>query len=357
VGIEVEFLTVGDGNGDAIIVRYTDANSFWLHVVDAGRNETGEKMVQHIETLYGPGVQIAQVVLSHADDDHATGLIPVLTRFNVHTLWMNKPWDYANEVIDHFHGNFSVQGWIDETKRKHPYLVELQKIADNNGVIVRAPLQGERIGPFVVLAPSRQRYVSLIPDLEKTPPPYREDAALPTLANLLTGGVRKVAQHVMETMNIETLDDNPPDTSASNETSVVQLGLRDNSKILLTADVGPQGLLEAAQYAHTNGILSPPNLVQIPHHGSRRNVTPSILDIWLGPRNSGAQRRGFAFVSLGKNKNDYPRRKVKNAFMRRGYPVYTNRNAAIVQTFGMPRRAGLIDSVPEPFSPDVEDDA
>ena len=288
MGIEVEFLPIGDGNGDAIIVRYTEPNGdFWLHVVDAGRNETGEKMVEHIEAHYGRGISIAHVVLSHADDDHATGLIPVLSRFKVHNLWMNKPWDYAHEVIQHFHGNFTVQGWIEETKRLHPYLVEMQKIADANGINVRAPLQGEWIGPFLVLAPSRQRYVSLIPDLGKTPPPYREDVAQPTLTNLLMDGMRKAAQHVLETMSIETLDNNPPDTSASNETSVVQLGVRDSRKILLTGDVGPKGLTEAAQYAHNNRFLSPPDVVQIPHHGSRRNVTPTVLDLWLGQRNGG----------------------------------------------------------------------
>jgi hypothetical protein len=44
------------------------------------------------------------------------------------------------------------------------------------------------------------------------------------------------------------------------------------------ADVGPEGLMEAAQYAKLVGLHGPPSLVQMPHHGSRRNVTPTVLN-------------------------------------------------------------------------------
>lgn len=81
---------------------------------------------------------------------------------------------------------------------------------------------------------------------------------------------------------METLSENPPPTSSSNETSVVQIGQLDGKKILLTSDVRPIGLNEAADYAASIGLLAYPNVVQVPHHGSRRNVTPSVLDRWLG---------------------------------------------------------------------------
>ena len=50
------------------------------------------------------------MVLSHADDDHARGLIGVLKHFQVRRLWMNRPWLYCADVIDFFHGNFTVAG-------------------------------------------------------------------------------------------------------------------------------------------------------------------------------------------------------------------------------------------------------
>ena len=94
----------------------------------------------------------------------------------------------------------------------------------------------------------------------------------------------------------------------------------DNRKILLTGDVGPVGLMEAAHYAYSRGLLSPPDCIQIPHQGSRRNVTPAVLNVWLGAPNGGTPRRGTAMVMVGAKKKDHPRKKVKNAFIRRGYP-------------------------------------
>jgi beta-lactamase superfamily II metal-dependent hydrolase len=352
MGIAVEFLPVGDSNGDAILVKYGDTNGFYLHAVDAGYTEVGELMIEHIERYYGRDVVIRNMVVSHADNDHATGLIPVLNRFKIAALWMHRPWFYASEVIDHFHGNFTLQGWIDYVRDAHEYLVELEAIAASRKIPINAPFQGQWIGRFLVLAPSIERYISLIPDLDKTPPPYREEAAA---CHSYAAVALDLLERVKETFDIETLDPNPPETSASNETCVVQLGMYDNRKILLTADVGPEGLMEAARYAQACGLLSAPDLVQIPHQGSRRNVTPGVLNAWLGTQNGGGFR-GHAFVSVGANKNDHPRKKVKNAFIRRGYSVYVGRTEWIQQPFdGYDRRPDSVDLTPELFSPDVED--
>lgn len=124
-----------------------------------------------------------------------------------------------------------------------------------------------------------------------------------------------------ETWTGETLSENPEPTSAFNESSVVQIGMFDGRTALLTGDVGPGGLAEAADYAETIGIALPgPRFVQVPHHGSRRNVTPSVLNRWLGnPLSSSAEeRRGTAFCSAAKDDEDHPRKKVQNAFLRRG---------------------------------------
>jgi beta-lactamase superfamily II metal-dependent hydrolase len=124
-------------------------------------------------------------------------------------------------------------------------------------------------------------------------------------------------------------------------------------RILLTADVGPQGLDEAAAYAETLSLIIQPDLVQIPHHGSRRNVTPAVLDRWLGPYP--AAGRGDAIASVGKDEDIYPRKKVANAFTRRGYSVYATRNGYINFVHGYDRRRGLVNASVIPFTPDVED--
>jgi ribonuclease BN (tRNA processing enzyme) len=346
----IEFLPVGDSDGDAIIVKYGTQENYWMTVVDGGYASVGEQVIEHIEEHYGKDVTIHDMVVSHADNDHAAGLIPVFKRFKVGALWMNRPWIYASQVIDQFHGNWTLQGWVDHVRSTHEYLVELEDIAKSRGMEPNAVFQGAQIGCSHVLAPSMNRYIALIPDLEKTPPPYRSDSVSKSFFQKASD----VLERVKETLNIETLDKNPPATSASNETSVVQMVMYDGKKVLLTADVGPDGLFEGAQYAYDRGWLSAPDLVQIPHQGSRRNVTPNVLDIWLGETNGGTPERGSAYVMVGAKKPDHPRKKVKNAFIRRGYPVYVGRTRWMRRNYGFEDRG--VPMTAEPFSYDVEDD-
>jgi beta-lactamase superfamily II metal-dependent hydrolase len=353
VAFEVDFLPVGDSNGDAIIVRHGTDESFYLNVVDGGFTDTADTIIKHIEKYSGDHVSIHHMVLSHADNDHATGLVAVLERFEVHELWMNRPWLYVPKVIDKFHGNWTQQGLIDYIKSKHEYLVELEAIATRKKTQINDVFQEAQIGPFTVLAPSRDRYIRLIPDLEKTPPSYAGKGILSSLFET----AKQAVDAVKEAWDIETLDDNPPATSASNETSVVQLGVIDGRKILLTADVGPEGLNEAADYADALGLLEPPNFLQIPHHGSRRNVTPAVLDRWLGTRLADATvKRGTAFASVGKDADIYPRKKVKNAFIRRGYKVHATRGVGKRHHLGFGERANWSEAIPEQFDPNVSDE-
>ncbi len=175
MALAVEFLPVGDSDGDAILVKYGDDSGYWLNLVDGGYASVGETVIEHIHQHYGRDVTIHKMVVSHADNDHAAGLIPVFKSFRVETLWMNRPWLYAYEVIDQFHGNWTVAGWVNHVRGKHEYLVELENLARARGLEPQEVFQGAQIGPFLVLAPSRARYVSLIADLEKTPPLYKSD--------------------------------------------------------------------------------------------------------------------------------------------------------------------------------------
>jgi hypothetical protein len=49
---EIEFLPVGDGckPGDAIVVRYGDAQNYELMVIDGGNLDTGKEVVSHVRS-------------------------------------------------------------------------------------------------------------------------------------------------------------------------------------------------------------------------------------------------------------------------------------------------------------------
>lgn len=350
--LELDFLPVGTSNGDAICVRYGDANQgYYLNLIDGGYTDTSKTIINHIRQNYGSWYHINHMVLSHADNDHAMGLVGVMEQVDVKHLWMNRPWLYAAETLERFHGNYTLNGLIRRMRDLHPYLVRLEELALEKGTIIHEVFQGSQIGAFHVLAPSRKRYIDLIPDLDKTPTPFR-DSTESLLAKAL---MEAAAKWVEERWNIETLSNNPtPPTSASNETSVVQHALIDRSSVLLTADVGPIGLMEAANYAQAIGRLTPPTHVQVPHHGSRHNVTPDVLDRWLGPISVQGTFRGNAYCSVGSDKPSYPRGQVKNAFMRRGYKVHATRTSSVYGYSGTSLRSGWTNSTPETFDDQVE---
>ncbi|KVK44914.1 hypothetical protein BCY90_05320 [Agrobacterium deltaense] len=348
MGYEIDFLSVGDSNGDAICVRYgTPELGYSIHVTDGGYVDTGQRIINHVNQYYGKDSRIANIVLSHQDSDHIAGLIPVVRHFNVGALWMNRPWLYASEILPAFHGNYTVDGLRKAIRDAYPLLAELEEVAIDKGVPIYESFAGAWIGQFLVLAPTKARYLMLIPEFDRTPASYAKP--IKGLLGRLFEAAKKITSF-FETWTSEALQENPSPTSASNESCVVQLGVFGQKTALLTADAGPISLTEAANTAQTHGLLFPPSFVQVPHHGSRRNVTPSVLDRWLGaPLPQGSPTRGLAFCSVGVNKPEYPRMRVANAFLRRGYPVYkTDGGGWIRHSHDMPNRDGAqpINSIP-----------
>ena len=355
---EIDVLAVGDKkSGDAICVRYGNPQtSYQVILIDGGYSDNSDKIIEHVRTYYQTDC-IDHMVLSHADNDHACGLIGVLKHFRIRALYMNRPWVYAPQMLQYFHGNFTLPGLVTDIKSRHEYLIELEKIAEVKGTPVYTLFQGQQIGPITVLAPSEQRYISLLPDLSKTPKSY---AAESTAVFDVFGGigtvVKTAVRFIRETWTRETLSNDPEPTSASNETSAVQLMEYDDRRILFTADVGPAGLTEAARYAHSLGRLGNLKWVQLPHHGSRRNVTPQVLDWWLGPPlQDESTTRGVAYCSAAVNDKEHPRKKVENGFRRRGYPVRTTHGESKRHHFDMPARDGWSASEPSPFWNEVEE--
>ena len=348
---EVDFLPVGEGSGDAIVIRYgDDTEGYYLHVVDGGRTETAQTIINHINNFY-PDYHINHMVLSHADDDHATGLVGVMEKIKVGHLWMNRPWLYASEILHHFHGNFTLQGLIENIKDRHPYLVDLERLAVQNGTLIHEVFQGAKIGEFTVLAPTRARYVNSIPDFGKTPDRYTSATAGSQTFGLLRSIAEAAKKWLEERWDLETLPEEAV-TSASNESCVVQYGALNGKGILLTADVGPIGLEEAGNFGAQLG-LDRSKFVQVPHHGSRHNVTPSVLDMWLGPKQPKGAVVGTAICSVGSNKADYPRGQVTNAFMRRGFKVYCTRTKWISHSRGGGHPTA-VPAVAEEFANEVE---
>jgi beta-lactamase superfamily II metal-dependent hydrolase len=366
---EIEFLPVGEKSkpGDAIVVRYGDVNSFELMVVDGGNLESGKSLVEHIRQEFG-NHRVANVVLTHADADHASGLRELLKEIPVDNLWLHIPWLLANEAKSLFQNkNWADAGLTEAIQKEYDVIKEIFDLGRSNCKNIYYPFAGSNVGPFRVLSPHRQVYLHLLPQFDKTP---AADQAAIEAAGFWIGKAQslplsaffekltaKVQKLVKETWAVERLKDGGV-TSASNESSVVLYGdFGPGRKVLLTGDGGPWALSLAAYAAEQAGLpLKDFMFVQIPHHGSRRNVGPTVLNRLLGPiQQENTSARFSAFVSAPKADDIHPRKMVLNAFIRRGATVIATQGTKKVFWGGFPPRAGYIISQSIPFTADVED--
>ncbi|WP_210329232.1 ComEC/Rec2 family competence protein [Methylorubrum zatmanii] len=351
--------------GDAIIVRYGEPDAFGLMLVDGGHASTGDRIVSHLRRNFTSRVVLEHVVLTHSDGDHASGLRTVLREIPVRNLWLHVPWLLAEQSRHLFlDKRFSQEGLQNKLMAEYGIVAEILDLAAAAGCKLHYPFAGERIGPFTVLSPSFEAYRYLLPQFDRTP--AADQAAIEqagmwigkrtVLDRMLEAARAKVQSWTEERWDLERLRDGGL-TSASNESSVVLYGSFEKGPVLLTGDAGIRGLTWAANAADALGLpLQSFSFVQIPHHGSRRNVGPTILDRLLGPkRPQGSAPRFSAYVSAPADDADHPRRIVLNAFKRRGGKIIATQGVDRCHNAGFPGRAGYGPSEELPFFTTVEE--
>ena len=328
--IEIDFVEAGDkGSGDAIAIRYSRNNLNWIYVVDGGYADDGRKLVDHIRDYYDDPPYIDHVVLTHPDTDHASGLTTVLEQYRVSCLWMNRPWQHVDALMPMFERYQNRDRLIARLKRDFSKAAELEEIANDKGIEIKDAFRGARIGQFTVLSPSRSTYLKLVVESDKTPV-----AASDTMAK---------RQDAVSTAawGEENLKGDTEGTTADNETSIVQFADVCDRKVLLTGDAGVRALAEAHEAATAMG-KSTSNLdwFQVPHHGSRRNLSSDVLDTWLGVKLSGPVKSPIprAIISANQKDKDHPKKAVVRALIHRGRRVIQTDGILQLRTTGAPDR-------------------
>ena len=359
---EIDFLDVeAKDSGDAIPLRYKIGEKTRIHVTDGGFQKTGDKVVEHINKYYNDPDTIDAVIVSHPDGDHAGGLQTVLEEFEVSELWMLRPWLYADDLIDRFAHYTKPENLADKLKEIYSNIAELEEIAEEKEIPIYEPFQGEKIGDFTVLAPTKDRYLDLVVESDKTP-----KAASESTQSLLGQGLDFVGKAAARAISFiraawgeETFSSE--ETSHENEMSVIQYANLCEKKILLTADAGRGALDEAADYAPGAGLVLPGiDRFQVPHHGSRRNVSTEILDRWLGDILSEQPEAGTgtftAIISASKEDKDHPRKAVIRACIHRGGKVFSTEGNTLRDSHNAPDREGWTTAQVLPYPEDQEED-
>lgn len=357
---EIDFLDVETKkSGDAIAVRYSINDVVQIHVVDGGYLETGERLASHIRQYYGNPDFIDRVVVTHPDGDHANGLRTIIEEFDIGELWMLRPWTYAAQVLHRFTRFTTVEGLENRLREIYSSLAALEDLAHFKGIPIYEPFQGAELGAFTVMAPTRERYLDMIVESERTPESVAEAAtsAADTLLEAVGMAVVRAVNMVKAAWGAEVFP--PDDTSAENEMSVIQYANICGKKILLTGDAGRSALAEAADYAPFVGLALPGiDRFQVPHHGSRRNVSTVLLDRWLGPRMDARPGEGYtsftAIISSAKADEDHPRKAVVRACIHRGGYVISTEGQKIYTYHNAPDRGWT--AVPAMGYPDDQEE-
>lgn len=337
---ELDFLSVETKrSGDSICIRYSVGEQTRVHVVDGGYIDTGDQIIKHLKTHFQT-TQVDNVVLTHSDQDHANGLRKVLEECTVGTLWMNRPWLYAEELIDRFETYNSVEHLRRKLRDVYTGPATLEDIANEKGIPIREAFQGAQIGAFTVMTPSKARYLDLIVESNKTPE-AAEPEALEGIVEAMMKGLKTAAALVKAPWGAEYFP--VEGTSAENEMSIVQYANIARKSILLTGDTGRRGLAEAANYAPYVGLALPGIYAfQVPHHGGRHNVDTAILNRWLGKPLPAMPTKAtwYAICSSAKADEDHPKKSVKRAMLHRGAHFSETEGITVNLTVGKDRREG-----------------
>ena len=279
MGVEIDILAVGDGarSGDAIAIRYgTALFGYRVMIIDGGTKESGERLVRHVQTVYGTN-RVDDVLNTHPDGDHSSGLRVVVDNLETGRLWMHRPWNYAENIRHLFHDGRITDNSLEQRYREALQSAhELEAAALARQIPISEPYQGVQVGPFTVLSPDSNWYLNEpVPNFRGAPALKQElgiDAMLKAILDAAKAGVK----WVQETLDIETLSEGG-ETSAQNESSVVMCGNFDGQKVLITGDAGLEALARAHAYSTSIGLrLDDLWMLQVPHHGSRNNVAPWI---------------------------------------------------------------------------------
>lgn len=327
---------------------------FITAIYDGGFSSHGKELVRLIKKYYSsedkPCIDI--VICSHSDDDHASGLSEVFDACSVRYLIMNRPWLYAKELYEQINDRRKTIDSLErELKEIYSSIAKLEEKAMAQGTKICEAFSGKPCSdvPLWILSPSKDFFLKKI--IESTKTPLKENNSTFCISKM---GDTKSAT-IKDYWDKDAIREGEI-TSPENETSIVLYGdMGEDGAFLFTGDAGVQALTASAEKAEALGIsLSKVTFHQIPHHGGRHNVSPSVLNRIVGNiQKKGSTCTKTAYVSVAKN-SDHPKKMVANAYLRRGVKVFVVRTSSSWHHVGTPNRPEYHTAIPLEFSENVE---
>ncbi len=304
-GIEVDMLNIGDADS-ILVTRWT--NGMATRVLIDGGNKGSATSVKAF--LLSRHIQyLDHIVCTHPHDDHAAGLIELVTdkRFDFGTFWMHLPWKHVN--LQTLHEALRRTSATRVAKIVNESLETSSELANavwQRKELIYQPFSGTQIGFLTVCGPSQSLYQGLVCD-------FSDMDRLADFENELAAHERKMTAERISELFDDSLAEGAlgvEPTEPENDSSVILATQFGSDVLLFTGDAGLPAL-----YAAANAFpgLRSCRWMQIPHHGSRRNINEELIKFFC-PK--------AAFVSACGTKK-HPRKKVVTGFQSVGTAVFS----------------------------------
>lgn len=294
-------LAVGDA--DCILVTRWEEGTATRILVDGGKRAHASQIRSFLRQR--DITVIDHVVNTHLDADHAGGLIELVNDDSIEWrhAWVHIPGRHLPEktIVEHLNRSNRQDAAMAITASLNHSKSLLQALIQRK-IPVEEPFAGRRIGFMFVCGPSKEYYEVLLQDFKNI------DQHIDQLAEQYTDElINKLACKREGRQDDQLLD--APKTSVENNSSVILATVYSDRKYLLTADAGAEALSLAADGYRLEGL----HWMQIPHHGSRNNMTEKLVNYF---------RPALAYVSAAGNEH-HPGLAVVKALKKRGASVYS----------------------------------
>jgi beta-lactamase superfamily II metal-dependent hydrolase len=274
------------------------------------------------------------MILSHPDLDHVSGLVALAEdkEVIVREILMQRPWNNlrAASFKDNRITNNSISKRLKEAFDKAAELSEKTaksvNLCENQG-------EEHELGDakITILGPSKDFYMKCIANSNKTPEPANN--FIQTFSNYIALTKQKSVEPYAKGQ-IKWNDDEG--TSEINESSLIFLFEYEKQRFLFTGDAGKLGLSQAIEFAQSKQIdLKDLTLIKMPHHGSRKNVDPKLMD-QLGNGET------ICVVSCVKGDDGHhPSKRLVNMLIEKGFKVFSTAGTILCKSYNNPpSRAG-----------------
>jgi hypothetical protein len=282
--VELTFLDARQG--DAIWVRWGEGRQL---LVDMGTSGTGRALADRFRALPEDQRAFELLVVTHVDTDHIggvlTGLVdpaePVPVTFA--DVWFNG-WEHLNGLVpaderSELEPMGGVQGELLTTwLRDHAW-----NDAFGRAAAIRTDTTLPRVElpdglTITVLAPVQERLTDLVPEWQLAVVTALEKGTLTDVSPGLEPMGPSTAPTLESAVDLAILSEDPfkVDGSKANAASIALVLEHDGKRALLTGDATASELLGGLALLGA-GERVPLDLVKLPHHGSRNNVSRELV--------------------------------------------------------------------------------